>query len=646
MILNKKMTCRAPFMRFLLLSGFILTFINGSKAAENSEASRILVHTLNYISRDYPNGIANGKIINQDEYTEMLGFCVSAEKYYVQFAPDWPADSQKIGTLIRRTDSLVHAKAPLADVSSMANTAKAEVIRASGLIIAPTKYPSIMNGKAVFMAQCAKCHGNSGLGDGKEGEKLDPRPRNFHDEEKMSLMSPFTIYNTVRCGVQGTGMKAHPDLSDEEVWDAAFYVLTLRYEQPGDKGEADKIIKGKFASLTLAQIATMSDKEVKETYKANRSELAVLRYSQPTDTKGQFIGAALKYIDESLAACRDGNYEEAEKLSSMAYLEGIEPIEKQLRSSDPALMERLEDQMGNTRKIISAHKSLSEVSDSLKASKVLIAQAGDAINTGGMSFLLAVMMSISILLREGLEAFLVIMVILGIIKASGDKSSKIYIHAGWIVAVICGVVLWIIGGQVIQSYMAQVELMEGIIAFVAVALLLYIGFWLHGKSEVGKWKAYVSDQVKNVTGKNSMLGLFALSFFVVFREVFESVLFLSAINIESSGKQEHAIILGVVVAFIMVIALAWVVLKFSAKLPIPKLFKISSIVMGALAVILAGKGVHSFQETGYITIHGYGFLPRVELLGIFPTIEALGAQVVVLLIVIYVMKFVNRTKMK
>jgi high-affinity iron transporter len=143
-----------------------------------------------------------------------------------------------------------------------------------------------------------------------------------------------------------------------------------------------------------------------------------------------------------------------------------------------------------------------------------------------------------------------------------------------------------------------------------------------------------------------MIGLFTLSFFVVFREVFESVLFLSAINIESSGKQEHAIILGVVVAFIMVIALAWVVLKFSAKLPIPKLFKISSIVMGALAVILAGKGVHSFQETGYITIHGYGFLPRVELLGIFPTTEALGAQVVVLLIVIYVMKFVNRTKMK
>ena len=635
------------YVRFLLFGGLILSFVNTSQAAENSEASRILVHTLNYISRDYPNGIADGKVINKEEYEEMLGFCASAEKYYNQFAPNWPVDSQKIGILIRRTDSLVHAKAPLADVSSMANTAKAEVIRASGLIIAPAKYPSIISGKAVFIAQCAKCHGNAGFGDGKEGEKLDPRPRNFHDGARMASMSPFAIYNTIRCGVQGTGMKSHPDLSDEEVWDAAFYVMTLRYEQPiTGKDAADKILKGKFAALGLEQIATLSDKEIAETYKADSLELSLVRYNQPHESRGQFIEAALKYIDESLAATREGKYEEAEKLSSMAYLEGIEPIEKQLRSTDPGLMVRLEDQMANTRKIIAAHKSIVEISDSLKASKALITQAGEAISTGKMSFWLAILMSISILLREGLEAFLVIMVILGIINASGVRSSRKYIHAGWIVAVLCGVVLWMIGGQLIQAHMAQVELMEGVIAFVAVCMLLYIGFWLHGKSEATKWKAYVTDRVKNVTGSNSIFGLFALSFFVVFREVFESVLFLSAINIESSGKQENAIILGVVIAFVIVISMAWVVLRFSARLPIPRLFKISSIVMGALAVILAGKGIHSFQETGFVSIHGYGSLPRVELLGVFPTLETMGAQFVILLVVIFVMKFVNRAKPK
>jgi high-affinity iron transporter len=291
------------------------------------------------------------------------------------------------------------------------------------------------------------------------------------------------------------------------------------------------------------------------------------------------------------------------------------------------------------------HRGKSEINDSLKVSRTLITEAGQIISTTGVSFWLAMMLSVSILLREGLEAFLIIMVILGIIQASGIRSATRYIHVGWIVAVLCGVVLWIIGAQIIQGYSAQVELMEGIITIIAVAMLLYIGFWLHSKSEVGKWKAYVTDKVKGLSGSNSMMGLFALSFFVVFREVFESVLFLSAINIESSGRQEHAIILGVVVAFILVIALAWIALRFSARLPIPRLFKISSIIMGALAVVLAGKGIHSFQETGNIGIHGFAALPRIELLGIFPTAETLAAQAIILCVVVYIFRFSNQKKM-
>lgn len=639
------MNCRRQYLRLLVLLGTIVLPITYSFANENSEASRILVHTLNYMSRDYPNGVADGKVINEDEYEEMLGFCTSAEKYYKQFAPNWPVDSQKIGVMVRRTDSLIRAKAPFADVSEAANLAKAEVIKASGLTIAPTEYPNILDGKAVYMANCSKCHGVHGYGDGKEGEKLDPRPRNFHDEGKMALMSPFSIYNTVRCGVQGTGMKAHPELSDEEVWDAAFYIMTLRYEAPQKNKTSDEaFIKERFAGLGLAQIAALSDHEVSQTFRASRKDLARLRYHQPNESKDRFIDAAIKYIDESLAASREGNYEEAEKLANMAYMEGIEPIEKQLRSTDPGLMERLEDQMNNTHRIITEHRSLIEISDSLKASKELIAQAGKVISKGEMSFWLAIMMSISILLREGLEAFLVIMVILGIINASGLRSSKIYVHAGWVIAAICGVILWMIGGQLIQSHMEQVELMEGTIALIAVAMLLYIGFWLHGKSEATKWKEYVTSSIKRFTSGGSLLGLFAFSFLVVFREVFESVLFLSAINVESSGKQEHAIVLGVVVAFIMVISLAYLVLKFSAKLPIPKLFKVSSIVMGILAVILMGKGLHSLQETGIVPIHGITFLPHVELLGLYPTVETLTAQLLVAAAVIYMISFSGRRK--
>jgi high-affinity iron transporter len=629
---------------FLLLSVLVFS-LQGMGAATNSEASRLLVHTLNYIGTDYPNGVANGRVINKEEYTEMLGFVASADRYYHADLPLWPAaDTAAIGALIKHLEDLIHTKAPLDSVAYTANNAKAEVIKASGLVIAPSAYPSLLKGKAVFAAECAKCHGDHGFGDGKEGLKLDPRPRNFHEEPRMSLMSPFSIYNTVRCGVQGTGMKAHPDLSDEEVWDAAFYVLTLRYDAIKDKDLAKNLLNTKFDSITLEQISTTNDKELRAKYHATKADLAILRYNQPGELRGKFIEAALKYIDESMTASRDGNYEQAERLSTLAYLEGIEPIEKQLASTDPGLMQRLEDQMANTRKAIAGHQSLADINDSLKQSRLLITQAGEVISATQYSPFLAFLLAISILLREGLEAFLVIMVILGVVKASGLSTPYKYIHAGWIAAILSGIIMWVIGGHIIEAHMAQVELMEGIIALVAVAMLLYIGFWLHGKSEAMRWKAYVTDKIKNITGTNSLIGLFALSFFVVFREVFESVLFLSAVNIESGGKQQGAIIAGVVVAFIAVITLSWLVLRFSTRLPIPRLFKISSVVMGALAVILAGKGIHSFQETGHIGIHGFGSLPRIELLGIFPTAETLAAQIVILGLVIFIMRFVNRPK--
>jgi high-affinity iron transporter len=151
--------------------------------------------------------------------------------------------------------------------------------------------------------------------------------------------------------------------------------------------------------------------------------------------------------------------------------------------------------------------------------------------------------------------------------------------------------------------------------------------------------------MKGVLGSESAIGLAALSFFVVFREVFESVLFLSALNIESGGKQTDAIVFGVIAAFVIVISLAFVVLQFSAKLPIPKLFKISSFVMGVLAVVLAGKGVHSFQEIGIIPIHGVPMF-RVELLGIFPTVESCVAQILVLSLVVLVWNVTISSKKK
>ena len=615
---------------FVLLSSLLF--------AENGEQSRILVHTLNYISHDYFFAVKDGKVISKDEYDEELEFAEASVKYYKQYSTGWSdEDSIAIGVLIHRLDSLIENHADFTYVSTLATETKSKVITASGLQITPVKYPNLQNGKIIFRTECAKCHGNNGYGDGPEGKDLNPEPRNFQDNERMKTISPFTAYNTIRLGIEGTGMKSHPTLDDEQVWDVAFYVVSLRYQpQHNNPALQEEDTKKFLESISLESIAGTSDDEfVSSLNLTDTFSLAAIRLNQPVKDESEFINTSLKYLDGAMELYLKGKHEEASQLAALSYLEGIEPIENQLKATDPDLMEKLEEQMQQLRKLMEDKHPAIEVKDSIKSVRATIVNINEVLNKKNFSFWLAFLLAASVLLREGLEAFLVIMVILSVVKATDMNTKKLWVHSGWIAAVFLGIALWMFGGTLLKEQLQHVELIEGVVSVIAVLMLLYVGFWLHGKSEIGKWKDYVNNMMKNVVSSQSVLGLAALSFFVVFREVFESVLFLSALNIESSEKQSNAILLGVIAAFVVVIVLAWLVIKFSTKLPIPKLFKISSFVMGALAVVLTGKGIHSFQVLNYIPVHALS-IPRVELLGIFPTIETCATQVLVLMVVVLV----------
>ncbi len=636
-------------MKYLCCALLFLVLYSASYA-EGSEQSRILVHTLNYISHDYAFAVKDGKIISDDEYKEELEFAEASLKYYRQYSSGWnDKDSVAIGILVNQLYSLINKRAEFQEVSALATEIKNKVITASGLTIIPSKYPNLQNGKIVYRTECAKCHGNNGSGDGIERKGLDPKPRNFLDDVRMKTISPFTAFNTIRLGIEGTGMLSHTMLDDNQVWDVAFYIVSLRYEplsnNPFLKEEATQNF---LDSISIGRISTTSDEQFVNSLHINdtikeKLLLASIRLHQPAKDENEFINTSLKYLDGAMELYEKGKYSEASQLAALSYLEGIEPIENQLKATDPALMNKLEEQMQQLRKMLDENHSLIEVKDSVNSVRITIGSINEVLNHKNYSFWLAFLLAASVLLREGLEAFLVIMVILSVLKATALKNYKIWIHSGWVSAVLVGVALWLFGESLMKEQLKHAELIEGVTSVIAVLMLLYVGFWLHGKTEIGKWNEYVNKMMRGMVSTESLVGLAGLSFFVVFREVFESVLFLSALNIESSGKQSNAIMLGVVAAFLVVIILAWLVLQFSTKLPIQKLFKISSFVMALLAIVLTGKGVHSFQVLDYIPVHALPVM-RIELLGIFPTLESCGAQVIVLSISILIWNLTNGTK--
>jgi high-affinity iron transporter len=172
--------------------------------------------------------------------------------------------------------------------------------------------------------------------------------------------------------------------------------------------------------------------------------------------------------------------------------------------------------------------------------------------------------------------------------------------------------------------------MEGITGIVTVLILLYIGFWLHSRTEIHRWRNFLNVQVRSALEERNLLELAFLSFIAAFREVLETVLFLRAIWLEGGADSKTALGLGVLCAFALILLFGWMLLTFTAKVPIKSLFTASSIVMIVLSVILTGKAVHSFQEVDLLPITLSPLNFRLDWFGIYPTRETLLAQFAIL----------------
>jgi high-affinity iron transporter len=610
---------------------FLLLILFSSSLILKAESDpRLIIHLLDYVATDYGRAVKDGEVINEFEYAEMQEFSIQVKGLLKHVKGDTAA----LLSLSQNLDSLIADKAAPTEVAKQSNLIKSTLIDETGISLAPTKWPSLENGKTLYAANCMSCHGANGDGDGPSAAGLDPSPTVFSDREGMSEKSPLQAYHTIRFGVEGTSMVAFNQLSDEEVWDLSFYISTLRF------GQKQTTLK---EAPNLELIATTNDIDLINKHNFTNKSIADARLYQPNEK----ARSPLEYAKTMLLKAQDlaisGFGEDAVNLSLNAYLEGVEPVELSLNASNPQLVQSIELELGELRRL---YKS-GDTEAITKKTEVVLALIADAENTLGQkesSWWLTFSLAASVILREGLEAFLVIIIIISVLKKAGAPKGIKYVHGGWIVAVGLGVLGWIFTGQLLKMTGMQRELLEGIIALVAVAILFYIGFWMHGKSQAQKWNQYIKEKINKLLNKQSMIGLAALSFLVVFREAFESVLFLSAISLEEGDEHKGAIGVGVLVAFALVGVLAVLMLRFSKRIPITQLFKFSAIIIAVLSIVLVGKGVHAIQEAGYIGISAFPLNFRITLLGVYPTIQSIIAQLAMIAITVGVWQWQNRTR--
>ena len=186
----------------------------------------------------------------------------------------------------------------------------------------------------------------------------------------------------------------------------------------------------------------------------------------------------------------------------------------------------------------------------------LLDRAQDKLSGDGLSPATAFFSSLLILLREGLEAILVLAAIIAFVRKTGRREAMPWIHAGWIGAVALGVVTWFVAERVITISGANRELTEGITALIAAGMLLYVGYWLHSKSYAQAWQHFIRDQVSAALGKGTVWALAGVSFLAVYREAFEIVLFYQALWVQAGESGRHAVLGGVAAAAVLLALLA------------------------------------------------------------------------------------------
>lgn len=633
-------------MRYFLFVA-ILFFCSIKSIAQVREPSlnhnaRTLINILDYISLDYANAVRDGKIINLNEYNEMLDFTGQSINLFDSISREVKIDNKNmIEKQLSQVLSLIKEKEDKQLVGSKAQEIKKQLLTLHLIDLSPQQYPDISKGRELYSANCQSCHGEKGAGDGPLSASFTPRPLSFLSDSFIQFIPPLQIFNTSRLGIKGTGMRAYDELSDKELWDIAFYVKSLPFqdEHAGKPDSLEKLFNQSKANISLSDISQLSDKELLEKSGKNHSRemLAAIRLHSPSGNENNSLSITLSFLDDALNLYKSNKPAEAEQKVIFGYLEGIEPVEHQLMATDGSIVPELESRMNAVRSAIKAHKPATEVEQKIEDAKVSIRKAMVLIDGQTYSFWFSFLIAASILLREGLEAVLIIITILGLLKSLKAKDAIKWVHYGWITAVIIGIASWFLTGWLISFGAQYREAMEAIGSLMAVVILLYVGFWLHNKTEAKKWKQFVEVRVTKLLDNKKMVGLAFISFIVVFREAFESVLFLSSLQMQVDEGSKNGIWMGALSSIIVVIILSKLLVQFSVKIPIQKLFKYSSIVILIFAVVLAGQGVHAFQEGGWVSVTGIPINFHSNVLGIYPTLETYAAQLIILLILMSIL---------
>jgi len=620
-------------MQICMLLSFLLCTNTSHAIDDNYRQVRQLAQLAEYIGADYISAVNNKNVVNADEYQEMLEF--------TQIIVDKSA-AIKISSLDTH-NLLAEANALQLAVQNKQNIhivrQLSAQLRRSLLVLMPqSTLPSrLLPKKAVaslFQNNCASCHGLKGQGDGPLSAQFNPIPTDFTDMERASNRSVLGLFDAISNGINDTAMAAFNQLTEQERWSLAFYVGGLAFQSTPKPPISDQ-------KVSLLQLVNFSPEQITTEKSGETKQLAEWLRAHPEqlfNAQGKPLAISRRQLMAAHTAFQKGDFQTASELAVSAYLDGFELVENSLDTQAPALRKDIEVNLMKLRRVINRAQQNGELDRLMKTILMQLSEAERLQNESSLSSGTLFTASLTILLREGLEALLVIIALMTVLIRTQRQDALKYVHAGWIMALLSGGVTWFVAQSLISISGASREVMEGVAALFAALVLFYVGIWMHSKSNAAQWQAYIRKHVNERLKSGTLWGLAGLSFIAVYREVFETVLFYEALLTQAVKTQYPFVAGGFLLGVGLLAALSWVLIRYSIKLPIGKFFSITTYLLLALSFILTGKGISALQEAAIIGISPLPVNFDISWLGLKSTWQGITAQsLIVALFLVFIL---------
>jgi high-affinity iron transporter len=346
-----------------------------------------------------------------------------------------------------------------------------------------------------------------------------------------------------------------------------------------------------------------------------------------------FIRATLQTM---LSQYKEKNYQAAFTSARTAYLDSYEYVEIPLRAIDPDFTLEVELQFAELRNLINQKADYDKVEGATISVRRSLDESERLVTgTGQLAPTIAFGSSFAVIFREGLESVLILGAIVTYLEASRNTRFKPYVYYGIVIAIGATAVTWLVASYLIKISGTNRELIEAIAALSATAVLFYVSFWILNKIEHKKWMEFVKAKVWQASTTGGVAVFVLLSFFTVYREGFETVLFYEAM-FGFAKYMELYVGLGFVAGLAVLLAVYYATRKIGKRLPLKMLFGLTMGVGAYLSIAFLGNAIRELQTLDIVPFTSLlGIIPRLEInmakmTGIYPTLESVIGQILLL----------------